>query len=142
MISIRAFFDRSSSFVVGRCRRPLQQRAMKTIPWIPHIEVYYEEKRMWWSMPYLDTVEIMSKVDMETYTCEYKWDQRKESGWNRGTAWEGGYRTSFNKYKLDFMAETRTNVDTGMVRRIRIIWTEAPQEVQQLLALSESFGFV
>ena len=81
----------------------------------------------------------MSKVDMETCTCEYKWDQRKESGWNKCISWEGGWRTSFNKYMLDFKAETRTNVDKKMVRQIRIIWTEAPQEVQQLCLALDAF---
>ena len=98
---------------------PLQQRAMKT--WIPRIEVYYEQRRMWWSMPEEDSDEILSKVDTETGTCEYFVGR---------TPWEGGRRTNFNRYLLDFNVMAKTNLDTNMRRPIRIIWTEPPPEVQ------------
>ena len=91
--------------------RPLQQREqrlhchMHALAWLPLIEVYYDYKDMWWSVPY--TRDILSH---EVDTAYYEWDSGSKG--KNGTTWKDGEKTTISRYQLIIPTRKRSSTWT------------------------------
>ena len=96
-----------------------------TQPLVPIVEVAFRHGT-WWAMPQQISDMILEKMRAgEDAGYTYDWGEQGRNG-----SWQPeGQETKINRYVLDFLTMTQTNIDNNRKRSFRIAYVR-PEDVQ------------
>ena len=92
----------------------------------PLIQVYYEDRQMWWSMPEDKSQELHNKYLGNEVHVEYSWSYPSSTANKRQKI---GHRS---EYELNFRSQEQRNKETSYIRKFCVRWKAEHQEERVL----------